>query len=307
MTSSGARQGVAAESLHESFSVVSADLFLALFVALDAGPLPLSEVLARFEREASPASMTRDAIACPISRGPGPPSSSFTASPTPADPFSRPSPAVGALPLHRLRPAGRSGDGARLWRYRHECLVADLCSLLDHLKIERAYLLGAPSGRRWRCPRCEPTSRLPRAHPPGRNGASALAAGGVLAVLAGRCLPGTTKRIPKRERSSKRFTRRRSPRNPRKSGEPSSTGLDGSAGDAGPSGAVAAPPRPAGNSAHVTQPVLLVWGDRDRVMPLLHAIPCVRPPTAGLAIIEGLATCPATRTPTRWPKWFGAS
>src|SRR5262249_49964337 len=41
---------------------------------------------------------------------------------------------------------GRPGDGARLWRYRHDDLVADLWALLDHLKIERAYLLGSSFG-----------------------------------------------------------------------------------------------------------------------------------------------------------------
>src|SRR5207253_5289290 len=45
--------------------------------------------------------------------------------------------------------------------------------------------------------------------------------------------------------------------------------------------------------AQVTQPVLLVWGDQDRVMPLRHA-EALRAglPSAGLAIIEGAGHVP---------------
>jgi pimeloyl-ACP methyl ester carboxylesterase len=42
-------------------------------------------------------------------------------------------------------PAGHE-DGAALWRYRHEDLVADLFALLDHLHVERSYLFGNSFG-----------------------------------------------------------------------------------------------------------------------------------------------------------------
>lgn len=42
-------------------------------------------------------------------------------------------------------PAG-NGDGARLLRYRHHHLVEDLLALLDHLKMDQAYLLGSSFG-----------------------------------------------------------------------------------------------------------------------------------------------------------------
>jgi pimeloyl-ACP methyl ester carboxylesterase len=42
-------------------------------------------------------------------------------------------------------PDGR-GDGARLGRYRHDDLVADLFSLAEHLGVERAYLFGSSFG-----------------------------------------------------------------------------------------------------------------------------------------------------------------
>jgi pimeloyl-ACP methyl ester carboxylesterase len=42
-------------------------------------------------------------------------------------------------------PSGR-GDGARLASYRHADFVADLFALLDHLRLERAYLFGSSFG-----------------------------------------------------------------------------------------------------------------------------------------------------------------
>lgn len=42
-------------------------------------------------------------------------------------------------------PAG-NGDGARLLRYRHNHLVDDLLALLDHLKMDEAFLLGSSFG-----------------------------------------------------------------------------------------------------------------------------------------------------------------
>ena len=39
-----------------------------------------------------------------------------------------------------------TGDGARLWRYRHADLVSDLWALFAHLGLERAYLLGSSFG-----------------------------------------------------------------------------------------------------------------------------------------------------------------
>jgi 3-oxoadipate enol-lactonase len=42
-------------------------------------------------------------------------------------------------------PSG-TGDGARLSRYTHDDLVEDLQALLDHLQLERAYLVGSSFG-----------------------------------------------------------------------------------------------------------------------------------------------------------------
>ncbi len=43
------------------------------------------------------------------------------------------------------QPSGR-GDGARLRRYSHDYLVADLGALLDHLNLRQSYLLGSSFG-----------------------------------------------------------------------------------------------------------------------------------------------------------------
>jgi pimeloyl-ACP methyl ester carboxylesterase len=43
------------------------------------------------------------------------------------------------------QPNGRS-DGARLWGYGADMLVEDLCSLMDHLEISQAYLVGHSFG-----------------------------------------------------------------------------------------------------------------------------------------------------------------
>src|SRR5262249_37226445 len=48
----------------------------------------------------------------------------------------------------------------------------------------------------------------------------------------------------------------------------------------------------------VTQPVLLIWGDRDRVMPLTHAeILQSGLPSSGLAILEGAGHQPTYTHP----------
>jgi pimeloyl-ACP methyl ester carboxylesterase len=90
-------------------------------------------------------------------------------------------------------------DGARLWRYRHEDLVADLWSLLDHLAIERSYVLGSSFGSTVAlraladCPQRLPRAVLqgPLVHRPLRR------AERWFSWLA-RFLPGTTARIPRR-------------------------------------------------------------------------------------------------------------
>jgi pimeloyl-ACP methyl ester carboxylesterase len=90
-------------------------------------------------------------------------------------------------------------DGARLWQYKHEDLIADLWVLLDHLGIERAYVLGssfgstvalaALAGRPERLPRA--VLQGPLVHRPLRR------AERLLSWLA-RLLPGPTSRIPRR-------------------------------------------------------------------------------------------------------------
>jgi pimeloyl-ACP methyl ester carboxylesterase len=92
-------------------------------------------------------------------------------------------------------------DGARLWRYRHEDLVADLWALLDELGVERSYVLGSSFGstvalsalaqRPLRLPRA--VLQGPLVHRPLRRAEC------WLSWLA-RLLPGPTARIPRREK-----------------------------------------------------------------------------------------------------------
>jgi pimeloyl-ACP methyl ester carboxylesterase len=92
-------------------------------------------------------------------------------------------------------------DGARLGRYRHEHLVADLWALLDHLGVERAYVLGSSFGSTVALSAlADRPQRLPRAvmqgplvHRPLRR------AERWLSWLA-RLLPGPTAGIPRREK-----------------------------------------------------------------------------------------------------------
>src|SRR5262249_35908625 len=96
---------------------------------------------------------------------------------------------------------GRPGDGARLWRYRHDDLVAALWALLDHLEIERAYLFGSSFGatvalRAMRAAQ----GRLPRAIVQAGTAYRPLRRAAFWLSWLGRFLPGTVKRIPRREK-----------------------------------------------------------------------------------------------------------
>jgi pimeloyl-ACP methyl ester carboxylesterase len=97
-------------------------------------------------------------------------------------------------------PDGRA-DGARLRRYRHDLLVEDVWALLDHLNVARSYVLGSSFGSTvaLAAMRARP-ERLPRgvlqggmAHRPLRR------AERLLANLA-RFLPGRVARLPWRQK-----------------------------------------------------------------------------------------------------------
>ena len=96
---------------------------------------------------------------------------------------------------------GTPGDGATLRRVSHAHLVRDLWTLLDHLELQRTYLLGSSFGSTIVLKAMhEQPQRLPRAileggfaHRPLRRQEHFLAS-------IGRYLPGTTAWLPGRER-----------------------------------------------------------------------------------------------------------
>jgi pimeloyl-ACP methyl ester carboxylesterase len=93
------------------------------------------------------------------------------------------------------------GDRARLWRYRHADLVADLWALLDHLDVKRAYVLGASFGSSVALKAlAERPERLPRAVLQGAIAYRPLRRAERWLSWLSRFLPGPTARIPKREK-----------------------------------------------------------------------------------------------------------
>jgi pimeloyl-ACP methyl ester carboxylesterase len=195
---------------------------------------------------------------------------------------------------------GRPGDGSRLWRYRHEDLASDLLALLDHLKLDRAYLYAASFGATvaLRAMRAAP-ARLPRVILQAGTARRPLRRAEFWLSWLGRFLPGTVKRLPKREKILEAVHKSSFGDQPE---EVWRSFVDWTAST------------PVATLAHqaqwlhrldlrselsqMPQPVLLIWGDRDRVMPPPHA-ETLRAglPSAGLVIIEGAGHLPSYTHP----------
>jgi pimeloyl-ACP methyl ester carboxylesterase len=187
------------------------------------------------------------------------------------------------------------GDGASLRRYRHEDLADDAVALLDHLGIERSYLLGSSFGstvalrllRRW-------PQRFPRAILQGGLARRPLGRAERLVTWLFRFLPGATASLPKREKLLARTHRGPFAGQPPEvwrayvewTGEARIAAL----GHQGRwlNGVDLRPDLP-----HIRQPVLLIHGDRDAVVPMYHA-EMLRTglPSAGLVILEGSGHVP---------------
>jgi pimeloyl-ACP methyl ester carboxylesterase len=191
-------------------------------------------------------------------------------------------------------PSGH-GDGARLSRYRHDDLVADLWALLDHLKIERSYVLGSSFGATvaLRAMRQRP-ERLPRGVLQGGLAYRPLRVAERVFAWLFRRLPGPTARLPRRERLLELVHQEpfegRAPEVWRAyvewTGQARLRALGHQAGwlhrlDLRP------------DLPHIRQPVLLVHGDRDSTVPRAHAEMLLAGlPSAGLAVIEGAGHVP---------------
>jgi pimeloyl-ACP methyl ester carboxylesterase len=185
-------------------------------------------------------------------------------------------------------PSGH-GDGANLWRYQPGHLTADALALLDSLQVDRCYVLGSSFGSTialgllhgW-------SSRFPRGivqgglvHRPLRR------AERVLSWL-GRFLPGSTARIPRRDRILARVHRAPFERQPADVWQAflSWTGqarLSALAHQARWLGRLDLRPHlPA-----IQQPVLIVHGDRDPLSPLRCAEELRQGlPSSGLVVLE---------------------
>jgi pimeloyl-ACP methyl ester carboxylesterase len=196
-------------------------------------------------------------------------------------------------------PSGH-GDGARLRRYRHEHLVEDLFALLDHVGASRSYVLGSSLGSTvaLRALAARP-ERLPRAILQGGLAYRPLRRAERWLAWLARLLPGTTARIPRREKLLELVHREPFNRQPEEvwrayiawTGQTRLAAL--------------------GHQAHwlhrldlrpelpsIRQPVLLVHGDRDRTVPLAHA-DMLRAglPSAGLVVLEGCGHVPSYTHP----------
>jgi pimeloyl-ACP methyl ester carboxylesterase len=191
-------------------------------------------------------------------------------------------------------PSGH-GDGARLRRYRHDDLVADLWALLDHLGHERAYLYGSSFGSTvvLRAMRERP-DRVPRGIVQGGLAYRPLRRAERVLTWLFRWLPGPTGKLPRRERLLELVHKEPFAGRPEEvwrayvdwTGQArlkalghQARWLDGLDLRA--------------ELAHIRQPVLIVHGDRDMVVRQLHAeVLQAGLPSAGLAVLEGAGHVP---------------
>jgi pimeloyl-ACP methyl ester carboxylesterase len=196
--------------------------------------------------------------------------------------------------------AGMKGDGSRFGRYRHEDLVADLWALLDHLRIERSYVLGSSFGAMitLAAMRQRP-ERIPRAILQGGLVYRPLRRMERILARIGSWLPGRMKSVPLRRRVAEVVNKHAF------AGQPESVwqyflencgrtpiatfarqGLIISQLDLRPL------------LGEVRQPVLLLWGERDRVAGPVHQQMLLEGlPSVGRATLEGCGHVPAYSHP----------
>src|SRR5262249_19297889 len=187
-------------------------------------------------------------------------------------------------------------DGARLGRYTHDLLVEDLWALLDHLKLERTYALGSSFGCTvvLRALAARP-GRLPRAVLQGGLAYRPLRPAERLPARRGRFLPGPVARIRLREKILRETSRfgfeEREPSVWRAfvdwTGQARIKAFAHQA--LWLNGLDLRPLLPS-----IRQPVLLVCGERDRVVPSgLTDVLGRGLPNAGPVVIPGCAPLPS--------------
>lgn len=264
---------------------------------LDSGPIVLSDALRRYESEAEQGSVETGRYRLTYSVwGAGPPLVFIHGVSDVSRSFVQ---VISRLSAHFRcvaynLPLGH-GDGANLSRYRHEDLVADLWALLDHLKLDRAYVLGSSFGSTvaLRALRERP-DRLPRGILQGGLAYRPLRTIERVFTSLLRWLPGPTANLPRRERMLELV--HKGPFAGRTddvwrayvewTGESRLKTLGYQA-----KWLHSLDLRP--DLPHIRQPVLLLHGDRDRVIPrpfadvLLGGLPA-----AGLVVLDGAGHVP---------------
>jgi pimeloyl-ACP methyl ester carboxylesterase len=202
------------------------------------------------------------------------------------------------------QPCGGS-DGARLAHYTHADLVEDLWALLNHLGISQSYILASSFGATiaLQALRQQP-ERLPRAILQGGLAYRPLRRAELLTARLARFLPGTTARMPLRQRLLRLVNRSLFDSRP-----PEVWDYFVDCNGRSRIAAVAWQAlllhrldlRPV--LAEVRQPVLLVCGDRDTVVPpayeevLLHGLP-----NTARIILEGSGHVPSYTHPEAYAK-----
>jgi pimeloyl-ACP methyl ester carboxylesterase len=192
------------------------------------------------------------------------------------------------------------GDGARLWRYSHAALVEDFWALVDHLQLPRTYVFGASFGSTvaLRALRERP-ERLPRAVLQGGLAHRPLRRAELVLARLGRFVPGSMALVPGRDKLLHKVNgaafAARDPAHWR-------AFIDWTA-----KARIAAFAHQAlwlhnldlrSILPEIRQPVLLVVGDQDRVVPpsytdVLHQ----GLPSAGKAVLSGCGHLPAYTHP----------
>lgn len=191
-------------------------------------------------------------------------------------------------------------DGARLRRYAHDDLVADVWALLDHLKVQQSYILGSSFGSTivLKALHARP-ERLPRGILQGGLACRPLRRTESWLAYWGRFLPGRMAGLPLREKVLLKIA---------------GTGFKESFPDiwdhfldcSGRARLAAfagqaymlhrldlRPTLPA-----IRQPVLLICGDQDRVVPRVHQEMLLQGlPNAGRVVIEGCGHVPSYTHP----------
>lgn len=186
-------------------------------------------------------------------------------------------------------------DGARLHRYEHGHLVDDLWALLNHLQVERSYVLGSSFGSTvaLAAMRQQP-HRIPRAILQGGLAHRPLRPIERAFTWVFRHLPGPTARLPRRERMLELAHRKPFADQADEvwrayvawTGESRLAALGHQARllhrvDLRP------------ELPHIRQPVLLIHGDRDVVIPRRHAEVLLNGlPAAGMVVLEGSGHVP---------------